>query len=153
MHLDARQHQALRIAALLHDIGMSAVGEAVAVVDRPLSTVEWGMLKMHPVIAADVLAQAPSLHDAIPIVYHHHEHFNGDGYVVGIAGEKIPIGARILAAADAFVAMTSSRPYRPAMSPHAAMEEMHRRSGTQFDPVVVAALDRLICEPDHSDVT
>jgi HD-GYP domain-containing protein (c-di-GMP phosphodiesterase class II) len=113
---DHRSYQALRVAALLHDVGMAAVGDAAAIGDRPLSTVEWGLLKMHPVIAADVLAQAPALHDAVPIVYHHHEHFDGEGYVLGIAGEQIPLGARVLAIADAYTAMTSDRPYRKARS-------------------------------------
>ena len=75
---DAR---ALRLASLLHDIGMSAAGEAAAGVSRPLTTVEWGMLKMHPRIATEVLAQAPALQAVIPIVFHHHEHFDGTGYL------------------------------------------------------------------------
>jgi len=140
LHLDPASQQALRIAALLHDVGMASVGDAVTTVNRPLSTVEWGLLKMHPVIAAEVLAQAPSLHAAIPIVYHHHEHFDGDGYVEGIVGDEIPLGARILAVADAFVAMTSPRPYRRARTEPEALEEMRARSGKQFDPKVVMAL-------------
>lgn len=131
---------ALRLAVLLHDIGMSAVGDAVAVTSRPLTTVEWAMLKMHPQIAAEILSQAPLLGDVIPLVYHHHEHYDGNGYGDGLAGDGIPLGARILSVADAFVAMTSSRPYRSAMSSADAMAELTAHAGTQFDPAVVDAL-------------
>lgn len=131
---------ALRVAALLHDIGMSAAGDVVTMTSRQLSTVEWGMLKVHPVIAAEILAQAPTLHDAIPIVYHHHEHFDGGGYVSGIAGDKIPAGARVLAVADAYIALTSDRPYRSARSPKEALQTIVENAGSQFDPSVVQHL-------------
>ncbi len=83
---------ALRIAAMLHDIGMSAAGDVVAVGDRPLSTVEWGLLKMHPSIAADIIGQAPALKEVAPIVYHHHEHYDGSGYVAGRRRDRHPAG-------------------------------------------------------------
>lgn len=134
---------ALRIAALLHDIGMAAAGDVVSVTARQLSTVEWGMLKMHPVIAAEILAQAPALRGAIPIVAHHHEHYDGGGYTGGLAGDTIPLGARVLAIADAYVAMTSERPYRRAKTPAEAMEVLVEESGSQFDPSVVQALVEL----------
>jgi HD-GYP domain-containing protein (c-di-GMP phosphodiesterase class II) len=149
MGLGARTHQALRVAALLHDVGMAAVGEAAAVGDRPLSTVEWGLLKMHPVIAADVISQAPALRDAVPIVYHHHEHYDGGGYVGGLAGDAIPIGARVLAVADAFVAMTSDRPYRRALSDADALREIETAAGTQFDPAVVERLIETVGRPEE----
>jgi HD-GYP domain-containing protein (c-di-GMP phosphodiesterase class II) len=137
---------ALRVASLLHDIGMSAAGDVVAMTSRQLSTVEWGMLKVHPVIAAEILSQAPSLKDAVPIVYHHHEHFDGGGYVSGIAGENIPLGSRVLAVADAFVALTSDRPYRSARSSAEALGAIVEESGSQFDPQVVEALVGLLSE-------
>ena len=141
--LTSAEAEALRIAAMLHDVGMSAAGEMVAVSKRPLSTVEWGMLKMHPVIAAEILAQTPALREVIPIVYHHHEHFDGTGYVAGLSGEGIPLGARILAVADAYVAMTSDRPHRGAMSRAEAIAELREGSGNQFDPDVVTAFIEL----------
>ena len=143
MGLTPSESQALRIAATLHDIGMSAAGDVVAVSNRPLSTVEWGMLKMHPVIASDILSQAPALRAAVPIVYHHHEHYDGRGYVVGLAGHQIPLGARILAVADAYVAMTSDRPYRKAMTHEHAIGELESEAGSQFDPEVVRAFVEL----------
>lgn len=149
MGLDLEEAQSLEIAALLHDIGMAAAGEALAVGDRPLSTVERGLLKMHPVLAAEILEQAPALRGVIPIVYHHHEWFDGRGYVGGLAGEAIPLGARILAVADAFVAMTSPRPYRRAMSSRDALEELRANSGSQFDPEVVAVFTDLAADGER----
>jgi HD-GYP domain-containing protein (c-di-GMP phosphodiesterase class II) len=141
--------QALSIAALLHDIGMGMAGGPIGGTARPLSTIERGMLKAHPVVAAEVLADVPALREVVPIVYHHHEWFDGHGYVGGLAGEAIPPGSRILAVADAFVAMTSERPYRRAMAVGDALEELTSKSGTQFDPEVVAALRRALdARPD-----
>lgn len=138
--LPKEDQDALRIAALLHDIGMAAAGTGVLTADRPLTTVERALLKMHPQIAADVLAEAPALRSVVPIVYHHHEWYDGGGYLSGVSGESIPIGARILAVADAFVAMTSPRPYRAACSTAAALRELSEKAGTQFDPAVVDVL-------------
>lgn len=148
MGLAPRDMVALKAGALLHDIGMTAAAEDASRRDRPLDTYEWGMLKMHPVIAADVLRQSAALREAIPIVYHHHEHYDGGGYLQGIAGVKIPLGARILSVADAYVAMTSPRPYRDAMSHDEAMTELHDMAGTQFDPAVVSVLVGM-----HADVS
>jgi len=147
--LTDHEARALEVAALLHDIGMIASGEASSRTDRPLTTIEWGLLKMHPVIAAEILEQAPSLREVAPIVYHHHEHYDGAGYVNGVSGTDIPLAARILAVADAYVAMTSPRAYRPAMSHNAAIGELKDNAGTQFDPHVVDALVDLAAErPD-----
>lgn len=142
--LDEDDRNALRIAALLHDIGMASVGDGITHCDRPLTTIERALLKLHPQIAADILAEAPALRNVVPIVYHHHEWFDGHGYSHGMSGDGIPIGARILAVADAFVAMTSDRPYRSACTIAAAMEELHDKAGTQFDPSVVAALGDIL---------
>lgn len=140
MKLGQKESRAIEIAAMLHDVGMAAVRGQSSECDRPLSTVERGMLKMHPVIASEILAQAPALREVAPIVYHHHEHFDGSGYVEGVAGDRIPLGARILAVADAYVAMTSERSYRAARSSREALAELHEKAGTQFDPRVVEAL-------------
>jgi HD-GYP domain-containing protein (c-di-GMP phosphodiesterase class II) len=144
MRLDAAEMQSLEIAALLHDIAMSSAGDAVVTSGRPLSTFERGLLKLHPVLAAEILEEVPALENVIPIVYHHHEWYDGRGYVVGLAGEDIPLGSRILAVADAWVAMTSDRPYRSAMSPEAAMAELRANAGKQFDPDVVRAFEEVL---------
>jgi HD-GYP domain-containing protein (c-di-GMP phosphodiesterase class II) len=140
MDLGRVDSHALNVAALLHDIGMGLAGGPIGTTARPLSTVERGMLKAHPVMAAEILADVPSLREVVPIVYHHHEWYDGHGYVGGLAGEAIPLGSRILAVADAFVAMTSDRPYRRALSVSAAVAELASKAGTQFDPLVVAVL-------------
>jgi HD-GYP domain-containing protein (c-di-GMP phosphodiesterase class II) len=149
MRVSDVDRQALNIAALLHDIGMGMAGGPIGGTARPLSTAERGMLKAHPVVAAEVLADVPALRAVVPIVYHHHEWYDGHGYVGGLAGEAIPQGSRILAVADAFVAMTSERPYRRAMTVGDALEELSEKAGTQFDPDVVAALRRALdARPD-----
>ncbi|TDB39899.1 MAG: HD domain-containing protein [Actinobacteria bacterium] len=142
--LPGDQREALRVAALLHDIGMAATGEPVGSLQRPLSTVEHGLLKLHPQIAAEILQELPALRAVVPIVYHHHEWFDGHGYGGGLSGESIPLGARILAVADAYVAMTSERPYRHAMSQQQAVAELTDKAGAQFDPAVVAVLKDLL---------
>jgi HD-GYP domain-containing protein (c-di-GMP phosphodiesterase class II) len=146
MGLTGGELQALRIAALLHDLGMPAVAHATSASNRPLTTVEWGILKTHPVIAADILEQAPPLRNAVPLVYHHHERYDGAGYVLGLAGEQIPLGARVLSVADAYVSITSPRPYRTALTAEQALAELTAKSGTQFDPVVVRALRDVIAK-------
>ena len=144
MGLDESDVHILKLAALLHDIGMPAAGDSVAGSDRLLTTVEWGMLKMHPKIAADILCQAPALSAVIPIVYHHHERYDGSGYTEGLAGDRIPLGSRILSLADAYVAMTSDRPHRPAMSADDALAELDAGAGSQFDPEVVGTMVSLV---------
>lgn len=151
--LNEQEELTLRIAAMLHDVGMSAAGEAVAFEARPLTTIERGMIMMHPSLAADVLRQAPALHDVVPAVYHHHERFDGSGYAFGLAGEQIPLAARILAVVDAYVAMTSARPYRAAMSHERAITELKSQSGAQFDPEVVATFIEIADSPSFRQIT
>jgi len=88
-------------------------------------------------LGTKALAEIGRLRDVLPIILHHHENFDGTGYVEGLKGEQIPRGARILAVAEAYAAMTADRPYRPAKSPTEAMDELRRGAGTQFDPQLV----------------
>lgn len=143
MRLSPTDAEAVRLAALLHDICMDETTGSASRRSH-LSTVERGMLSMHPVLAAEMLGQAPALAAVVPIVYHHHEWYDGRGYVGGLSGDQIPLGARILAVADAYVAMTSERPYRASMSPREALAELQAKSGTQFDPGVVDAMRQLV---------
>ncbi len=101
-------------------------------------------MKQHPTAALHVLSHIRSLTDATPAVLHHHEHFDGSGYPDGLAGEEIPIASRILLVTDAFDAMTTDRPYRKAMPIEAAIEELKRNKGSQFDPAVVDAFLRML---------
>ncbi len=141
--LTTEAQEALEFAALLHDIGMAAVADAGVATAGPLTTVERGLIKMHPTVAADILAKTPALSAVTPIVFHHHERFDGAGYGGGVGGSDIPLGARILSVADAYVAMTSDRPYRKALDTEKATAELLANAGTQFDPDVVQALVRL----------
>lgn len=127
----------LRIAAQLHDIGKVVVPTEILDKPGPLTQAEWRTVVQHPRIAEVILEQVASVREAATIILHHHERFGGHGYPHGLRGAEIPVGARILAIAEAYDAMTRSRPYRGAM-PHAqAVEELRRQAGTQFDPELV----------------
>jgi HD-GYP domain-containing protein (c-di-GMP phosphodiesterase class II) len=134
----------LRIAAILHDVGMGMATGSVGASDRPLSTVDRGLVRSHPKLASDVLAQVPSLESLAPVVRHHHERFDGDGYDTGLSGRSIPLGSRILAVTDSFVAMTSTRPYRSALPVESALAELNAGSGGQYDPEVVESFIGLL---------
>jgi putative nucleotidyltransferase with HDIG domain len=136
----------LRRGALLHDIGKIGVPDNVLRKPAALSDAEWVVMKRHPEHGARIISQIPFLQDVSRIVRHHHERWDGNGYPDGIAGEAIPLGARIFAVADSFDAMTSDRPYRHAMSVEDARGEVARCRGTQFDPEVADAFARLPLE-------
>jgi HD-GYP domain-containing protein (c-di-GMP phosphodiesterase class II) len=144
MGLSGEDIVSLRIAAILHDVGMGFATGSVGASDRPLSTVDRGLVRAHPKVAFDVMQQVPSLESLAPVVRHHHERFDGDGYDTGLSGASIPLGSRVLAVTDAFVAMTSARPYREALSVEAALSELNDGSGAQFDPQVVEAFVTLL---------
>ena len=127
----------IRTAALLHDVGKVAVPQEI--LDKPaaLSSTEWRTVVQHPRIGQVILEQAASLKDAVPIILHHHERYSGHGYPFGLRGNDIPLGARIVAIADAYDAMTHDRPYKRAITHDAAISELRRHAGTQFDPELV----------------
>ncbi len=128
----------IRTAALLHDVGKVAVPQEI--LDKPaaLSSAEWRTVVQHPRIGQVILEQAAALKDAVPIILHHHERYSGHGYPFGLRGNDIPLGARIVAIADAYDAMIHDRPYKRAMSHENAIKELRRHAGTQFDPEMVA---------------
>jgi putative nucleotidyltransferase with HDIG domain len=129
----------LRRGALLHDLGKIGMPDEILRKAGELESSEWTIMKRHPAYGARILAGIPFLSGAAEIVRHHHEHFDGSGYPDGLAGEEIPLGARIFALADAFDAMTSDRPYRKAMTLADALKEIERCSGGQFDPTIATA--------------
>src|SRR3990170_2390420 len=127
----------IRVAALLHDVGKVGVPQDILEKPSSLTPAEWRSVVQHPRIGQVILEQATTLRDAVPIILHHHERFGGAGYPYGLRGHEIPLGARIVAIADAYDAMIQDRPYKQKISHDAAVEELRRHAGTQFDPELV----------------
>ena len=124
---------------LLHDIGKLAIPDAVLAKEGALTETEWEQIRAHPAAGRNILARIPFLAGACEIVYAHHERWDGSGFPRGLVGDEIPLGARIFPLADAFDAMTTARPFRPAMSVDDALVELRRMSGSQFWPDAVDA--------------
>ncbi|MEA2522411.1 MAG: hypothetical protein QOI81_2057 [Actinomycetota bacterium] len=159
-HLDRTQRYGMAIARLvnpelaarpqvaygffLHDIGKVGVPEQVLRKPGPLDQGEWDVMRSHPNIGAQIVEPIRFLGEAVDIVRSHHEWFDGSGYPKGLAGEEIPLAARIFAVADSFDAMTSDRPYRAALPIEVAIAEIREGSGTQFDPAAVDAFMELV---------
>lgn len=135
--LDMDDTESLRVAAMMHDVGYAGVSDVIFRGSRPLTTVERVLVNTHPVIASEVLKKIPLLSNVVPLILHHHENYDGSGYVSGLRGDEIPLGSRILAVADAFDAMTSERSYRSALGVEQAIVELRRSAGKQFDPEIV----------------
>ena len=128
-----------RLAGWLHDVGKLAIPEQILTKPGPLDENEWTIMRTHPAAGAAIVRRVAALREAAAAVRHHHERFAGHGYPDGLAGTAIPIEARIVAAADAYAAMTATRPYSVARSPEAAAEELARSAGSHLDPAVVDA--------------
>jgi diguanylate cyclase (GGDEF)-like protein len=127
-------------AALLHDVGKLAIPSEILDKTGPLSREEWDVMAEHPVVGERILMRTKELGGLAPIVRHEHEHWDGTGYPDGLEGHRIPLGSRVIFACDAYVAMVTSRPYRPALSPAEAVAELRAGAGTKFDPEVIDAL-------------
>ena len=140
------QLEALRAAAILHDIGKLAVPEHIISKPGKLTPEEFEKMKIHPVVGAEILERVQFPYDVSPIVLAHHEKWDGSGYPYGIKGEKIPLGARILGAVDCLDALASDRQYRRALPLNEAMDVVERESGKSFDPRVVAVLKKRYIE-------
>jgi putative nucleotidyltransferase with HDIG domain len=130
----------LKVAAALHDIGKIGVPDSVLMKPGPLTSAEWDLMRHHAIVGSSILESTPLSAAVKDAVRHVHERWDGGGYPDQLKGEQIPLPARILAVADAFEAMTSTRPYRRALSPAKARGELQRKRGTQFDPRVVDEL-------------
>ena len=138
--LAAGQVERIAHAALLHDVGKLAMPNEILHKRGPLTLDEWKIMAEHPVAGERILLRIPDLAVIAPVVRHEHEHWDGSGYPDGLRGRLIPIGSRIILACDAYHAMITDRPYRAAMSPDAAAEELRQGVRAQFDPDVVEAL-------------
>jgi diguanylate cyclase (GGDEF)-like protein len=150
--LPARIAQRCRLAGWLHDVGKLAVPEQILTKPGPLDDAEWALMRTHPGIGADIVHRVPALRHVAAAVRHHHERYSGSGYPDDLTGSTIPIEARIVAAADAYAAMTADRPYSAARTPQQAAAELRRSAGSHFDPTVVEALLAVLGLADQLEV-
>jgi len=140
----------LKEAAILHDLGKIGISESILNKKSKLTKKEYEEIKRHPQIGADIIRPVQFLRNLIPHIFYHHERWDGLGYPTGIKGEEIPLGARIIAIADVFEALTSNRPYRKAYSREKAVNIIKKGSGTQFDPRVVTVFLKILGEESRS---
>jgi diguanylate cyclase (GGDEF)-like protein/PAS domain S-box-containing protein len=152
LELPDEERAPLLQAASLHDVGKAAIPDEILNKQGPLDEAEWEFMRRHTVIGERVLSAAPALTRASKLVRSSHERFDGTGYPDGLAGEAIPLGARIIAVCDAYDAMVSDRPYRPARGPEDAIAELRRCAGRQFDPAVVTVLGEVLADRERSAV-
>jgi two-component system cell cycle response regulator len=137
--LNSDEVEHVRHASELHDVGKVAIPDAILGKPGPLTEEEWGFVRRHPVIGERIILAAPALARVAALVRASHERWDGAGYPDAIAGDAIPLGARVVAVADAYAAITAGRPYRAARAPEQALDELRRGAGSQFDPAVVEA--------------
>jgi len=135
---------ALGRASELHDIGKIAIPDAILTKPGPLNEEEWGFMHQHTVLGERIVSAAPSLASVGSLIRSSHERWDGSGYPDGLAGDGIPLAARIILACDAYDAMTAERPYSPARDPEGALEELRDCAGSQFDPQVVEVLEKVV---------
>ena len=140
MRIPTEQAAVVDQAAALRDVGKRGVAESVLLKEEDFTEQDWEEMKRHPEIGYRMLSEVTFFRELAEVVRCHHERYDGQGYPRGVSGEKIPIAARILSVLDAYVAMTSKRPYRKTRTHEDAMQEILRHAGTQFDPAVVRAL-------------
>jgi ribonuclease P protein subunit RPR2 len=141
--LSAEESPQIEFGFLLHDIGKVAVPDAILFKAGRLTEEEYALIAQHPVVGAEILRDVDFIGEGKLVVRHHHERWDGTGYPDGLAGEEIPLAARVFAVADALDALTTDRPYRPAAGWTDARQEIRRFSGHQFDPAVVEAYEAI----------
>ncbi len=150
MRLDSRLIEEVHIAAVVHDVGKIAVDTDILRKPGQLTETEWRLVRQHPDRGAGIIGCVPPLQGLIGAVRHHHERLDGQGYPLGLAGDDIPLGARIIAVCDAYDAMTSARPYRATRSPQEAVQELTNCAGRQFDPETTARLLEVIATGEQA---
>ncbi len=131
-------------AARVHDLGKIGVDTSILSKPTALSEAEWEMMRKHPAIGVSIVGRFPFFRSGQELILHHHERYDGQGYPAGLEGDSIPIGARVIAVADAFDAMTSDRPYRRALPLRAVLRELEQHKGTQWDPQVTEVLTGIL---------
>ena len=146
LKLDPEEIENVREASVLHDLGKIGISDKILFKKSRLTKKEYEEIKKHPQIAADIIRPIQFMHDIVPLVLYHHERWDGKGYPIGIKAEEIPIGARIIAIADVYQALTSNRHYRKAFSRKKAIEILKKGTGTQFDPAIVDIFLKILKE-------
>ena len=153
MGMTDREIESVRLGGLLHDLGKIAVPDKILNKPSALDRSEFSTVKIHPEVGAEIVRPLRPFGGPEPAVLHHHEHFDGTGYPYGLRGTQIPLEARIVAVADSFDAMTTTRPYRAALAPVEAIQRLHDGRGEQWDPEVVDAfLQQYNATPDPAEV-
>jgi diguanylate cyclase (GGDEF)-like protein len=148
MGVERSRREGLVFGSLLHDVGKIGISERILLKPAKLTPEEYGVIKLHPRIGYRLIDQVKALQPIAHAILHHHERWDGDGYPDGLAGDQIPLEARIICVADSFSAMTAERPYRKRMSLDQACAELERCAGTQFDPEVVRIfVEEVRCRP------
>src|SRR5437764_1333083 len=137
LQLSAAHKNQLRLAAILHDVGKIGVVDKVLLKEGKLDEDEKLIMRMHPILGARILQPIKAFRQILNVVLHHHEWYDGSGYPDGLAGQNIPLHARIVSVCDAYHAMTSTRPYRQRRTPEFALAQLEAGKGTQFDPIIV----------------
>ena len=132
LHLASAELQALQIGGVVHDIGKLAVPDSILHKPAALTSSEWMIMRQHPIVGEHLAARIPSLRPALPIIRHHHERWDGSGYPDHLAGDRIPLLARIVQIVDVFDALTTSRPYKPAWSTAQALLTMQREADREW---------------------
>ncbi len=158
--LNPKQIDLIRKAGLLHDIGKLGISKEILTKPGKLTRKEYETIKEHAALGAGLVKNSPSLRPLVPIILHHHEDYNGAGYPDKLAGNQIPVEARIIAVADAIEAMTSDRPYRRGLKKEQVIEELNQHAGSQFDPLVVKEAIKMLEAtnanegnlPDHAEM-
>jgi diguanylate cyclase (GGDEF)-like protein len=151
LNLDNPVIEGIRVAGLLHDVGNVAIPIGILNKTGQLSEEEKIIIKGHPGLAEMLLKKYPHIEVVLPTILYHHERYDGKGYPLGLTGKEIPLYARILAVAEAFQAMVSSRPYRERLTLDQSIEELRRNAGTQFDPEIVEAFVKTIKDKDGTN--
>jgi HD-GYP domain-containing protein (c-di-GMP phosphodiesterase class II) len=144
MGLSRDEVAAVRLGAILHDVGKIGIPDRILRQSMALTEDEMAWMRRHPQIGADIIGPVEGLHHVAPLIRHHHEKVDGTGYPNGLKGDEIPLGSRIISVADAFEAMVADRIYRPSLGLSKALEEIKGGRGTHFDPRVVDAFLDLI---------
>lgn len=144
LNLSDKKIENVKTAALLHDIGKIGIDDSILKKPEKLSVEEYAMIKKHPVIGAEILKDVDFLRKVVKIIKYHHERYDGKGYPDGLKGKEIPIEAYVLSLADVYDAMTTDRPYRPALTKVQALKEIEDNAGTQFEPRAAQAFVQLL---------